>query len=422
MSESGKQERLARKLGTFDAVAIGLGAMLGAGAFVAPAAAAALAGSGVLLALVIAGVVAWANATSTARLAAAQPTSGGVYAYGRSRIGPATGFLAGWAFTAGKTSSLVAMALTFGAYATPGEPRAGALASVVALTAVNLAGVTRTAAAAKAGALVVVIALVAVAVATLGSAEATAANLSPVVGDEGARNLLGAAGIMFFAFAGYARIATLGEEVRDPERTIPRAVPIALAIAFLLYLATTAGALSVLGASGLAASPAPLADAVEAAGGPTLATAVRVAAAIAALGVLLSLMAGVSRTMFAMAADRELPGALASVHGTRRIPHVAQAAVGAIVAVLVLVVPTISAIATSSACILTYYAIAHLSALRLTAAQGRPRVLAPLGLIGCGALAVSLPWGDVVAAIVLLAGGMAARTAAQAGRERHSGV
>lgn len=422
MPEREPGTRLSRRLGTVDTVAIGLGAMLGAGAFVAPASAARLAGTGILIALAAAGLVAWANATSTARLAASQPSAGGVYAYGRRRIGPTTGFIAGWAFTAGKTSSLVAMALTFGSYATPDEPKLGAVAATVGLTAVNLAGITRTAVAAKAGAAIVAAVLIAVAVTTLGSDPADPANLTPVDGDGGLRGLLGAAGIMFFAFAGYARIATLGEEVRDPERTIPRAVPIALAIAFILYLASITGSLAVLGPGGLAGTDAPLAAAAAAAGGGGIEKVVRAGAAIAALGALLSLLAGVSRTAFAMADDGELPRPLASVHGERKVPHVALIALGLVVAGLVLVVPTMSAIATSSVCVLTYYAVAHLAALRLPRQPGRPPLVAPLGLVGCAAIGLSLPLADVLAGTGLIAVGALARAVVQAGRARHSGV
>ena len=412
MSSPQPATRLSRRLGTGDAVAIGLGAMLGAGAFAAPAPAAALAGSGLLLSLVIAGIVAYANATSTARLAALQPEAGGVYSYGRARIGPTTGFAAGWAFAAGKISSLVAMALTFGAYAVPDQPRLGALAAVIALTLVNLAGITRTATAAKIGAAIVAAVLLAIAIATIGSTSADSGNLTPITGYSGFQGVLGGAGIMFFAFAGYARIATLGEEVRDPKVTIPRAVPIALATAFVLYAIAIGGSLLVLGPQDLADSSAPLADAVRAAGAGGLVPVVRVGAAIAALGVLLSLLAGVARTIFAMADDRELPHRLASVHGERRVPHIAQIAVGLIVGLLVLVVPTLAAIATSSVCILTYYSIAHLSALRLEPGNGRPTLLAPLGLIGCAAIGLSLPGDDVLAGLGLIALGLLGRALA----------
>jgi len=418
MSNGQPTTRLARQLGIGDAVGIGLGAMLGAGAFAAPGPAAKLAGSGVLIALLIAGLVAYANATSTARLAAVHPNAGSVYAFGRARIGPTVGFTAGWAFVAGKVSSLVAMALVFGAYATPSEPRAGAIAAVLALTAINLAGVKRTATAAKVGAGIVVIVLVSVAAATLGSSEANSGNLEPLTGSGGLHGLLGASGIMFFAFAGYARIATLGEEVRDPARTIPRAVPIALAIAFLLYAGVTSGALAVLGSEGLAGSSAPLADAARAASGSGLATVVRFGAAIATLGVLLSLLAGVARTSFAMADDSELPRVLAAVHQRTRVPHIAQTAVGVLTAGLVLFIPTITAIATSSVCVLTYYAIAHLSALRLSPAERRPSFLAPFGIVGCAALALSLPIESVVAGIALIAAGVSARGLLRAAKHR----
>ncbi|MEI6446898.1 MAG: APC family permease, partial [Actinomycetes bacterium] len=332
--------------------------------------------------------------------------------YGRARIGATAGFAAGWAFTAGKISSLVAMALTFGAYAVPGQPRLGALAAVIALTAVNLAGITRTATAAKVGAVLVAVVLLAIAGATIGSSATDSGNLTPVTGYSGMQGVLGGAGIMFFAFAGYARIATLGEEVRDPKVTIPRAVPIALATAFVLYALAIGGSLLVLGPQGLADSSAPLADAVDAAGAGWLAPFVRAGAAVGALGVLLSLLAGVARTIFAMADDRELPHLLSAVHGGRRVPHIAQLAVGTIVAVLVLFVPTLAAIATSSVCILTYYSIAHLAALRLKPEDGRPLLLAPFGLFGCAAIGLSLPGEDVLAGLGLIALGLLGRALA----------
>ena len=409
--------RLSRRLGLADAVGIGLGAMLGAGAFAAPGPAAALAGSGLILALVLAGAVAYANATSTARLAAVQPKAGGVYAFGRKRLNNTAGFIAGWAFVAGKISSLTAMALTFGAYAMPAQPKVAGIAAVAALTAINLAGVQRTAKAATAGGIVVAAILLGVGLITFRSSGASGSNLTPISGDHGPHGILGAAGIMFFAFAGYARIATLGEEVKDPETTIPRAVPIALGAAFLVYLIAIGGSLAVLGADGLAHAQAPIEAAARAASGSTAAAVARVGAAVAVLGVLQSLLAGVSRTAFAMAADGELPSFLSAVSDRTKVPHVAQIITGMIVTGLVLVVPTASAIATSSLLILTYYSIAHLSALRLAPEQKRPRLLAPLGLIGCAALALNLPSADVLTGAVVLASGVALRGLARgAGR------
>ncbi|PND51791.1 APC family permease, partial [Rhodococcus sp. ENV425] len=226
---------LQRRLGTGDAVAIGLGAMIGAGVFSAFAPAAAAAGAGLLVGLAVAAVVAYCNATSSAQLAAQYPTSGGTYVYGRERLGPWWGFVAGWGFVIGKTASCAAMALTFAAYAVP-EPwrRPVAVAAVLALTAVNYRGITRTARLAR---IIVALVLVALAVAVTASWAGPGAQpadpFGPVGG--GAYGVLQAAGLLFFAFAGYARIATLGEEVREPRRTIPRAIVGALGFVVLLY-------------------------------------------------------------------------------------------------------------------------------------------------------------------------------------------
>lgn len=213
-------DRLSRRLGVPDAVVVGLGAMLGAGVFVvfAPAAAAA-GGSGLLVALALAGFIAYCNATSSARLAARYPESGGSYVYGRERLGPFAGFLAGWGFVVGKTASCAAMALTIGAYLWPGQARLVAVGAVLAVTAVNLRGVTRTVAATKVLVVVVLAVLALVAVTGLAAGEVRLDRLAEGAGP--ARGVLTAAGLLFFAFAGYARIATLGEEVRDPARTIP---------------------------------------------------------------------------------------------------------------------------------------------------------------------------------------------------------
>jgi len=129
-----------------DAVHIGVGSMVGAGLFTAFAPAAAAAGALLLLALGVAAVVAFCNATSSAQLAAQYPTSGGTYVYGRERLGPWLGFIAGWGFVIGKTASCAAMAMTFAAYVVPGAwQRPVAIGAVIALATVNYHGVTRTA-------------------------------------------------------------------------------------------------------------------------------------------------------------------------------------------------------------------------------------------------------------------------------------
>jgi len=232
---------LERRLGLADAVVIGLGSMIGAGVFVALAPAAAAAGTGLLVGLAVAAVVAYCNATSSARLAARYPQSGGSYVYGRERLGEFWGYLAGWGFVAGKTASCAAMALTVGYYTWPAQAHAIAVATVAVLTAINYVGVKKSALVTRVIVAVVLVVLAVVVVVVFTSGAADFGQLQP-----GGRlgGVLRAAGILFFAFAGYARIATLGEEVHDPARTIPRAIPLALGITLAVYAAVAVAASS----------------------------------------------------------------------------------------------------------------------------------------------------------------------------------
>ncbi|WP_431961780.1 APC family permease [Actinacidiphila sp. bgisy160] len=405
---AGVPDQLERRLGVVDAVVIGLGSMIGAGIFAALAPAAHAAGSGLLVGLAVAAVVAYCNATSSARLAARYPASGGTYVYGRERLGAFWGYLAGWAFVVGKTASCAAMALTVGAYVWPGQAHAVAVGAVVALTAVNYVGVQKSAWLTRVIVAIVLAVLAAVVVASLTSDAADAARLD-VGADASAGGVLQAAGLLFFAFAGYARIATLGEEVRDPARTIPRAIPIALGITLAVYALVAVSVLTVLGPDHLGAAAAPLSDAVRAAGADWLAPVVRVGAAVAALGSLLALILGVSRTTLAMARDRHLPHALSTVHPRFKVPHRAELVVGAVVAVLAAVADVRGAIGFSSFGVLAYYAIANASAWTLTPQEGRPaRAIPVVGAAGCLALAFALPLSSVVSGAAVLAAGAAA--------------
>ena len=243
--------------------------MIGAGVFAVLAPAAAAAGSGLLLGLAAAALVAYCNATSSARLAVRYPESGGTYVYGRERLGEFWGYLAGWSFVVGKTASCAAMALTVGYYLWPGQAHVVAVVAVLALTAVNYVGVQKSALLTRVIVVAVLLVLAAVVVVSLTSHQADAARLN-IGADAGVAGVLQAAGLLFFAFAGYARIATLGEEVVNPARTIPRAILVSLGIALAVYATVAVAVLAVLGADDTAAAAAPLADAVRAAGVPGL--------------------------------------------------------------------------------------------------------------------------------------------------------
>jgi APA family basic amino acid/polyamine antiporter len=390
------RSELQRRLGTGDAVVVGLGSMIGAGIFAALAPAAAAAGSSMLIGVAAAALVAYFNATSTARCAARYPESGGAYVYGRRQLGEFWGYLAGWGFVVGKTASCAAMALVVGSYAWPAHAHAVAVGAVLTLTAINYTGIRKS--------LLVTRVIVAVVLATL--AGVTAIALTAPQSDLGrielgvdasAHGVLQATGLLFFAFAGYARIATLGEEVRDPQRTIPRAIPMALGIASIVYAVVTIAVLAVLGSRRLAQSAAPIADAVRVAGAAGWEPVVRIVAVLAALGSLLSLILGVSRTTFAMARDHYLPQQLSVVHPTFATPYRAEIAVGIAVAVLAGTTDIRNAIGFSSFAVLVYYAIANASAWTLGA-----RFIPALGLVGCIVVALALPLLSVAAGLAAL--------------------
>lgn len=400
---------LARRLRTRDAVVIGLGSMMGAGVFAAFAPAAHAAGSGLLIGLALAAVVAYCNATSSAQLAAVYPTSGGTYIYGRERLGDWWGFLAGWSFMVGKTASCAAMAMTFAAYVVPEWRRPVAVAAVAALAAVNYRGITRTARLARVlvvTVLTVLAVVVAASVANVARSGRVPAELLAGTDTVGWYGVLQSAGLLFFAFAGYARIATLGEEVRDPARSIPRAIVLALAITIAVYALVGAAALAVLGPRRLATSDAPLAAAVTVGGWPWAVPLVQAGAAAASLGALLALIAGVGRTALAMARERDLPRSLAAVHPRFQVPHRAEVALAVAVCALVLLVDLRGAIGFSSFGVLVYYLIANVAAFTQPRDHRRfPRGVQVVGALGCVVLAATLPMSAVAAGTALLVAG-----------------
>ena len=388
---------LQRRLGLADAVTVGAGSMIGAGVFSAWGPAADAAGTGVLIGLVVAAVVAFCNATSSAQLAAVHPESGGTYVYARRQLGPFWGYLAGWGFVVGKTASCVAIALTAGAYLWPDHARLVGVAAVGAVAIVNIGGLTRTVVVTKCLLAVALVALASVVVAGWSSPTTSLARLTPI--DTSPAGVLRAAGFLFFAFAGYARIATLGEEVRDPATTIPKAIPRALAGVLVIYAAVGVTVLAAVPVDAIAASDAPLGLVVS--DSPTrLAHAHR------------------SRRRRHRRARRppqphprrlphrarDGPSPASSRAGShaiderRSLPLRAEAVVTAVVIVLTATLDLRGAIGFSGVTILTYYAITNAACLTLPRDQRRwPRSIGVVGLAGCVTLAVMLPLAAVLA-------------------------
>ncbi len=386
--------RLQRRLGIPGATAIGVASMLGAGVFVVWGPATAAAGSAVLLALPLAAAIAALNAASTTRLAMRYPVAGGAYAYGRAELGPTAGFSAGLLFLVGKTASVAAIALVGGSYLWPGFERTVAIGLVIVLAAVNATGVRSTAVVSAVAAAVVIVVLVAVLGVSLPGAD-----VSRLGGEAHPLGVLPAVGLIFFAFAGYARVATLGEEVKDPVRVLPRAVLFAIATVFLVSAATLVALLAGLGVERLAAATAPLAELAP----PGWELVLRAAAGVACVGSLAGVLAGLSRTGLAMARDGELPSALARIGRRTATPVISDVSVAVVAVAAVLLLEPVQVIGVSAVAVLGYYAIAHLAALRAGRSLGLARGIPIAGLVGCVLVAATTSWPALLGVAVLLA-------------------
>ena len=391
-------QRLRRELGVFGATTMGLGSILGTGVFVSIGIAAGVAGPSVILAIVLAALVATANGLSSAQLAANHPVSGGTYEYGYRYLNPRLGFVAGWTFLLAKSASAATAALGFGGYLLSlfgVQSRTAlialALAAVVALTAVVLTGLRRSNAVNVAIVSVTVGALLLFVIAGLPSlAAAGGANLTPFFNADGSpfANLLHATALMFVAYTGYGRIATMGEEVREPRRVIPRAIITAMLVTMALYTAVAVVSVGAVGADVLAGTAAtqaaPLEIAAQEFGFPLVAEVVAVGAVTAMLGVLLNLILGLSRVLLAMGRRRDMPGALARIDASGSTPVVAVLVVSVAIAALVLLGNVKTTWSFSAFTVLIYYAITNLAALRLSGSERLyPKWAAWAGLAAC---------------------------------------
>lgn len=394
---------LRRQLGLWRSVFVGLGSIVGTGVFVSIGLAAGVAGPAVIVSIALAALVAACNGLSSAELAANYPVSGGTYEYGYRTLRPVLGFSAGWLFLAAKSASAATAALGFAGYllnALDAEPGGAlvpvALGAVALLVAVVLGGIQRSSSLNAVIVSVTLLALLFFVVAGALSIEETGwGNLTPFFGageQGGVAGVLHAAALMFVAYTGYGRIATLGEEVRDPARTIPRAIVVTLILTMFLYVSVGTVGVVVAGARGLyeatqqRAAPLEVVSQSFSVAGASLVLAV--GAVTAMLGVLLNLVLGLSRVLLAMGRRRDMPAAVARLDRRGVTPYVAVLVVGAIIAGLVLIGDVRVTWSFSAFTVLIYYALTNLAALRLDAQRRLfPQIVPILGLVGCLSLA-----------------------------------
>lgn len=412
---------LKRELGVFGATMMGLGAMVGTGVFVSIGVAAGVAGSAVIFAIAVAALVAACNALSSAQLAASHSVSGGTYEYGYRYLNHWLGFSAGWMFLCAKSASAATAALGFAGYFSrlaglnPAATMTGlAVGAIVLLTILVMLGIRRSSWMNVVIVSVTLSALGLFVLAGLPNVLATGGqNLAPLLPaqrDDGLSGFLYGTALMFVAYTGYARIATLGEEIKSPRKNIPRAIIVTLLVTAVLYIAVAVVALGAMGAERFAAVTASDATPLEAAARslsmPWLATVVAVGSITAMLGVLLNLILGLSRVALAMGRQGDLPPAFARLRNGD-VPSAAVLGVGAVIVLLALTGSVETTWAFSAFTVLVYYALTNLAALRLpTDARLYPRAIAWIGLAACVFLAFWVPTRIWVGGCALLGIGL----------------
>ena len=423
---------LQRELGLWGAIMMGMGSIVGTGVFVSIGIAAGVAGPAVIVAVVVAALVAACNGLSSAQLAASHAVSGGTYEYGYRYLTPWLGFTAGWMFLLAKSASAATAALGFAGYllnAFDGDGQRWlvgiALVAVGVLTLIVLSGIRRSN--------VTNIVIVSV---TLGALVFFVLAGLPVVVAHGEANfipffhspagnsgnpwqaLLHASALMFVAYTGYGRIATMGEEVREPRRIIPRAIIVTMVLTMLLYTAVAVVGIGAVGAATLSEAAtqqaAPLVTAARSFAFPGSAQILAIGAITAMLGVLLNLLLGLSRVLLAMGRRGDMPRILGRLNAAGATPTAAVIVVGVAIAGLTLIGNVRTTWSFSAFTVLIYYALTNLAALRLPPAERLyPRWIAWAGLVACLFLAFWVDWQIWLVGLGLIVVGLLWHLAAQ---------
>lgn len=395
--------RLAPCLGLIDAVAIGLGAIIGGGIFIVTGIVAGLAGPALILSIILATAISLFTALSFFALTQWRPAEGSVYVYARTILSPFAGFLSGWMWIASNVFAGAAVALGVAHYLqslTPGvNPKGIAALLCLAFTFLNLAGVKHSARVNNVlvGAKVVVLLLFV----AVGAFHFKPAHFTPFVTT--ATGVFRGAFFIFFAFAGFARVATVAEEVKDARKTVPRSIILSLLLSALIYIAVSTVALGLVDSGTLAGSKSPLAEAIRVVGRPALVYVVSLGGMLAMASVLLTSILGVSRMIFAMARDGDLPVFLSRLRPKSQTPHFPILLAGAGSALVALFFDVTKAVAVGTFATLFNYSLANASALKLAVEREVSSRIVPLvGLLLCLFLLLFVQAGSLVAGLAFL--------------------
>ncbi|MCH8568203.1 MAG: APC family permease [Balneolales bacterium] len=410
---------LKRAIRTPGAILMGLGSIVGTGLFVSIALATQIAGNTVMLAILIAAIVAALNGLSSAQLAAAYPVSGGTYEYGNRVLGSWVGFTAGWMFLTAKSASAATAALGCSGYLLFifGRNISGeayillSLAIVLFLTILVSGGISRSNSANKFIVGITLSGLALMVLASFGINGMPAEPLQNAFTDIDSSSLIYASALMFVAYTGYGRIATLGEEVTDPRKTIPKAIILCMLVIVVLYSLVTLVALQVMGSEAFGntidGDAAPLMSVAQLLPVPGIGLIISITAVTAMAGVLLNLLLGLSRVMLSMARRGDFPKQTGVIHPASQSPVTAVWVTGIIIGVLVLSGDLRFTWSFSAFTVLIYYSITNISAFLLPAEQRLyPRIVPALGLTGCLTLAFWIPLDVMLYGVAMILAGL----------------
>jgi len=383
---------LKREIGLFGATALGIGAIIGSGIFIVTGIVAGIAGPAMILSVIIAGIIAVFSAMSIAELGAYLPAEGGTYAYARNLISPFAGFTAGWIWIFSNVFVGAAVSLGFAHYFVALFPQVPVriIACVICLAfiAINYTGLKESVLINNL--LVTVKVLILLFFAGFGFGFFRPENFIPF-SPGGSAGILSGAALIFFAYTGFARVTLMAEEMKNPEKIIPRSIFLALGISTVIYLLVSVVATGLAGTAALARSGSPLADAIAATGSPGAVVLISAGAMIATASVLLTTIMGISRIVFSMARDEELPAVFSSIHSRFGTPHHAIVITGAAMIAALLLADLELVVSVSTFAMLVFYLIANFAAIRLPADYRRYPVTVPvIGALSCTGLIVFL--------------------------------
>ncbi|MGA2914365.1 MAG: amino acid permease [Methanoregula sp.] len=409
MSDTGvRPPVLKHEIGLFGATALGIGAIIGSGIFIVTGIVAGVAGPAMILSVIIAGIIAVFSAMSVAELGAYLPEEGGTYAYAQKLISPFAGFIAGWIWIFSNIFVGAAVSLGFAHYFVTLFPAVPVkiIAVVICLSFIVINYIGLKESVLFNNILVTLKVLILLFFVAFGLGFFRPDNFFPLA-PKGSMGVLSGAALIFFAYTGFARVTIMAEEVKNPEKTIPRSIYLALGISTIIYLLVSIVAIGLAGAPALAQSGSPLADAIGITGSSGAVLVISLGAMIATASVLLTTIMGISRIVFSMARNRDLPTPFDRIHSRFRTPYNAIAITGACMIAAILLADLMLVVAVSTFAMLIFYLIANIAAFRLPSEKRQYPVIIPvIGAVSCIGLIVFLNFNSWIIGIFGLMIGM----------------